>query len=153
MSVEKRRLVASSASPARRAGSTDVLVGARVKLRRKTLDLSQQELANSLEIAIQQLQKYESGRNRISASQLYEISQLLRVPIDWFFSDAPSSSKRRPTEPETTPTVKMTRQALNAQLKILVKNFFDIKSGDDRQVVIDFAKTLTKTQSRRRAKD
>ena len=63
----------------------DVHVGLRVRLRRKTLGLSQQSLAEALDLTFQQVQKYERGANRISASTLFRISQVLEVPVSYFF--------------------------------------------------------------------
>lgn len=63
----------------------DLHVGARVRMRRKFLSLSQEGLANALGLTFQQVQKYERGSNRISASKLYEISQTLKAPIQYFF--------------------------------------------------------------------
>lgn len=60
-------------------------IGSRVRLRRKVLSISQYSLAFDLEISFQQLQKYESGENRISASRLYEISKILSVSPYFFF--------------------------------------------------------------------
>lgn len=63
----------------------DVHVGERVRQRRKFLKLSQGVLANTLDITFQQVQKYERGSNRISASMLHGIAKILRVPISYFF--------------------------------------------------------------------
>jgi transcriptional regulator with XRE-family HTH domain len=63
----------------------DVHVGLQVRLRRKELKISQEKLAEALGLTFQQVQKYERGANRISASKLYEIAHSLRVPIGWFF--------------------------------------------------------------------
>lgn len=60
-------------------------IGSRIRLRRKILNISQYSLAYDLEISFQQLQKYESGENRISASRLYEIAKLLNVSPHFFF--------------------------------------------------------------------
>lgn len=66
----------------------DVAVGRRVQMRRIELGLNQEQLGLSLGISFQQLQKYESGRNRISASRLYSIAKELDVSIDYFFEDS-----------------------------------------------------------------
>ena len=66
----------------------DVAVGARVKLRRNMLGLSQEQLGKQLGVAFQQVQKYERGTNRIAASRLYELALLLEVPIGFFFDKA-----------------------------------------------------------------
>ena len=63
----------------------DVHVGLQVRLRRKELKISQEKLAETLGLTFQQVQKYERGANRISASKLYEIARSLRVSIAWFF--------------------------------------------------------------------
>ncbi len=59
----------------------DIYVGTRLRMRRKLLDLSQEHLANSLGITFQQVQKYERGTNRISASKLYIAARTLGVPV------------------------------------------------------------------------
>lgn len=67
-------------------------VGARVRMRRILLGFSQEKLADALGLTFQQVQKYEKGTNRISASRLQQISGALGVPIDFFYSDgAPAS--------------------------------------------------------------
>jgi len=68
-----------------RAGAIDRHVGARIKERRLMLGLSQQQLADSIGVTYQQAHKYERGLNRIAAGRLYEIAQVLGVPISWFF--------------------------------------------------------------------
>ena len=68
---------------------TDKHVGTRVRMRRLMLDLSQEKLADQLGITFQQVQKYEKGTNRISASRLQHVSEILDVPISFFFEQAP----------------------------------------------------------------
>lgn len=63
----------------------DLHVGARVRMRRKFLGMSQEGLAETIELTFQQVQKYERGANRISASKLYEISRALKAPVAYFF--------------------------------------------------------------------
>src|SRR5579871_2554953 len=64
----------------------DVIVGKRIRLRRLQLSLSQTDLGQKLGVAFQQVQKYEKGTNRVSCSRLYEIAQILDVPVTYFFS-------------------------------------------------------------------
>jgi transcriptional regulator with XRE-family HTH domain len=71
--------------PDRSPNPIDVHVGLQVRLRRKALKISQEKLAEALGLTFQQVQKYERGANRISASKLYEIARALRVSIAWFF--------------------------------------------------------------------
>ncbi|MBL0317851.1 MAG: helix-turn-helix transcriptional regulator [Alphaproteobacteria bacterium] len=63
----------------------DILIGNRILVRRLKLKLSRQQICKSLQITPQQLRKYEHGMNRISASTLFQISFLLKVPIHFFF--------------------------------------------------------------------
>lgn len=63
----------------------DLYVGSRLRTRRLLLGLTQEELGKSAEVTFQQIQKYEKGENRISASRLYEFAQLLKTSIDYFF--------------------------------------------------------------------
>ncbi|GGZ32518.1 helix-turn-helix domain-containing protein [Asticcacaulis endophyticus] len=63
----------------------DLHVGGRVRMRRKFLGLSQEGLADAIGLTFQQVQKYERGSNRISASKLYEISKTLKAPVSYFF--------------------------------------------------------------------
>ena len=62
----------------------DTHVGSKVKSRRLMLGLSQEELAKSIGLTFQQVQKYERGTNRISVSRLVDISRALKSPIDYF---------------------------------------------------------------------
>lgn len=63
----------------------DLHVGGRVRMRRKFLGMSQEVLAGAIDLTFQQVQKYERGSNRISASKLYEIAKVLKAPIAYFF--------------------------------------------------------------------
>src|SRR5271167_2492767 len=74
----------------------DKHVGSRLRMRRLMLDMSQTDVANALGLTFQQVQKYEKGWNRISASRLQHISQILQVPVPFFFEGAPPASGVRP---------------------------------------------------------
>jgi transcriptional regulator with XRE-family HTH domain len=63
----------------------DHLVGQRIRLRRNLLGLTQEELADSLGISYQQVQKYETASNRVSAGRLFEIAAKLNTPVAYFF--------------------------------------------------------------------
>jgi len=64
---------------------TDKYVGSRVRMRRLMLSMSQEKLGEKLGLTFQQVQKYEKGTNRIGASRLQHISQILKVPVSFFF--------------------------------------------------------------------
>ena len=67
----------------------DKHVGSRVRMRRMMLGMSQEKLGDALGLTFQQVQKYEKGTNRIGASRLQQISQILQVPVAFFFEGAP----------------------------------------------------------------
>src|SRR5262249_20870989 len=71
---------------------TDKHVGARVRMRRKMLAMSQTQLADAVGITYQQVQKYERGANRIGASRLQQMSHVLQVPVAFFFEAASNAS-------------------------------------------------------------
>lgn len=75
----------SRGRPRSRAMAADRHVGMRIRERRLMLGLSQQQLARMIGVTYQQAHKYERGLNRISAGRLFEIAQVLEVPISWFF--------------------------------------------------------------------
>jgi transcriptional regulator with XRE-family HTH domain len=70
----------------------DEHVGSRVRMRRMMLGVTQEKLADTLGIAFQQVQKYEKGANRISASRLQHIAHILQVPESFFFDDGPNKN-------------------------------------------------------------
>ena len=83
----------------KRPNPIDVYVGSRIRMRRMMLGMSQEKLAASLGLTFQQVQKYEKGANRIGSSRLHLISEILDVPVSFFFEgvagagDSTSASK------------------------------------------------------------
>lgn len=83
---------------------TDVRIGQRIRKRRLSLDMRQEDLAQALEITQRQLQKYETGVNRISAARLVTCAKVLKVNVSWFYqssNDAANTSAKL-SEEETT---------------------------------------------------
>jgi transcriptional regulator with XRE-family HTH domain len=76
----------------------DKHVGSRVRMRRMMLGMSQEKLGDALALTFQQVQKYEKGTNRIGASRLQQISQILQVPVAFFFEGAPVLPEGAPSE-------------------------------------------------------
>ena len=74
-----------------RPNPIDVHVGARVRLRRTLLGMSQEKLGEAIGLTFQQVQKYERGANRIGSSRLFDLSRVLDVPIEYFFGDMPAA--------------------------------------------------------------
>ncbi|WP_117194041.1 helix-turn-helix domain-containing protein [Rhizobium terrae] len=88
MTARQTRLSASSSAEAR-GKTTDQMIGQQIRLRRGHLGMTQGALAKRLGISFQQVQKYETGANRINSSMLYEISLILEAPIAFFFGALP----------------------------------------------------------------
>jgi transcriptional regulator with XRE-family HTH domain len=109
----------------------DVNVGRRIRQRRWMLGMTQQHLAQSVGIKFQQIQKYESGMNRVSASRLYEIALALDVPIGFFFEGAGGTG-----DPEDEDELMANREALE-----LVRAFYAIPE-EQRRRLLDLARVL-----------
>ncbi len=86
-SVPSKKKKSRGRTPDGSPNPVDVYVGKRIKLRRQALNLSQYTVAELLGLTFQQIQKYEKGNNRISASRLWDYACVLRVPIQFFFQD------------------------------------------------------------------
>ena len=76
--------------PKKALQSIDKHVGSRVRMRRMMLGMSQEKLGDALGLTFQQVQKYEKGANRVSASRLQQIASILQVPVPFFFEGAPN---------------------------------------------------------------
>lgn len=71
----------------------DIEVGARIRARRRILGMSQGKLAEAVGVTFQQVQKYEKGANRVGASRLQSVANILAVPVSYFFSDQSSGTE------------------------------------------------------------
>lgn len=141
----------SSAEPARRAGvgrasPIDAHVGMRIRMRRKVLGLSQQALADALGLTFQQVQKYERGSNRVSASKLHQIARFLGAPVEFFFSGLPEEPQSRQVEP--TSGVEDSVQAFLAthQGLDLAINFLRIRDQRLRGSILDLVRSAAGAQ-------
>ena len=74
------------------ADDIDAYIGSRVRLRRMTVGVSQEQLGEALGLTFQQIQKYEKGQNRIGAGRLYRIARILSTPIDYFYDGLPPTA-------------------------------------------------------------
>jgi len=118
-------------------------VGARVRLRRLLMDMSQGELGSAIGVTFQQVQKYEKGSNRIGASRLQQISRILAVPIGFFFEGAPlpldlvATSDQAPPPPSYLSDFLTTSDGL-----ALTKAFMEIKDTRLRRRIIDLLENI-----------
>jgi transcriptional regulator with XRE-family HTH domain len=120
----------------------DKHVGGRARMRRMMLGMSQGKLGDALGITFQQVQKYEKGTNRISASRLHHISHILQVPVAFFFESAP----HQPGQPEgtgETPAPDYVSDFLATQDGLaLTKAFIRIKESKLRRRIVDLVKGI-----------
>jgi transcriptional regulator with XRE-family HTH domain len=79
----------------RRPNPIDIHVGSRVRFRRMLLGMSQEKLGEKLGLTFQQVQKYEKGINRIGASRLFDLAQVLGVSVQFFYEEAPASEPKQ----------------------------------------------------------
>ena len=85
--VSNRKKKSSGIKSPRSSGKHDVEFGARIRLRRVEMKISQSELADKLGVSFQQVQKYEKGVNRVGAARLQQVATALDVPVTFFFDD------------------------------------------------------------------
>jgi len=104
-------------------------IGERIKFRRQDVGMSQESLAEILDVSYQQVQRYESGRNRLSVESIQLIAHALGVPITFFFEPL-----------STTESVALTDSP--AGEKTLLKHFRQIQCNPDRQAVVLVARRL-----------
>ncbi|MEX1252414.1 MAG: helix-turn-helix transcriptional regulator [Hyphomonas sp.] len=74
------------------ADETDLHVGKRLRRRRRLLGMTQQELASQVGVRFQQIQKYECGANRVTASRLFDLSRAMNVTVQYFFDGMPTAN-------------------------------------------------------------
>lgn len=131
----------------------DIHVGSRVKSRRLILGMSQEDLAKSIGLTFQQVQKYERGTNRISVSRLIDICRVLKAPVDYFVEGSIaiaragtrnqalkgfSDGKQEMFEPDT-----MTKR----DVLELVRAYSSIKSPQLKKQILEMAKAMSNSSS------
>lgn len=130
----------------------DVHVGSRVRLRRTLLGMSQTALGDAIGLTFQQVQKYERGANRISASRLWALSNVLDVPVSFFFDDMPAEvaavGSTLGGEGSDAPTARVRDDAPNPMTKRetleLVRNYYGIRDGGVRRGIYDLVRAASR---------
>ncbi len=124
----------------------DVHVGARLRQRRTLLGMNQTDLGDALGLTFQQVQKYERGTNRISASRLFYLCGVLDVPVEFFFDDMPtavaaSSPAQSGGKAKKPPSYKPDPMAKRETLE-LVRAYYKITDPEIRKRLFEMTKTL-----------
>jgi transcriptional regulator with XRE-family HTH domain len=117
-------------------------VGSRVRMRRMMLSMSQEKLGDALGLTFQQVQKYEKGTNRIGASRLKQISDILKVPVSFFFEGAPGPASATGMEESPSPAYVSDFLATSDGLA-LTKAFMQIKDSKLRRRIVDLVEAMT----------
>ena len=119
--VKLQHLNPDKPKSARDATSIDLLIGQQIRRRREELSLRQDQLAELISVATRQVQKYESGLNRISASRLILCAKALEVPVTWFFEHEPESNDEPDLEAQYRRLPIGMRQQLLAIAEVLLQ--------------------------------
>jgi transcriptional regulator with XRE-family HTH domain len=129
----------------RRPNPIDVHVGSRVRFRRMLLGMSQEKLGERLGLTFQQIQKYEKGINRIGASRLFDLAQVLAVPVQFFYEEAPATDSNQlvpdgfAERPADNSIVEFLRSRDGLELN---KAFVRISDAKARRAIVDLVRSL-----------
>ena len=129
----------------RRPNPIDVHVGGRVRFRRMLLGMSQEKLGEKLGLTFQQVQKYEKGINRIGASRLFDLAQVLGVSVQFFYEEAPSADAPQLLQtgfgekPAEGSIVEFLRSRDGLELNKAFVRISDVKA---RRAIVDLVRSL-----------
>ncbi len=137
-----------------RPSPVDVHVGARIRLRRTLLGMSQERLGDALGLTFQQVQKYERGVNRVGASRLFDLSRILDVPINFFYENMvdPASSGDTAARSATGFAEQQdgfgTDETLSKRETLeLVRAYYRITDPNIRKKMFDLMKSMAPTEN------
>ncbi len=133
---------------ARKPHHIDVHVGSRVRLRRMFIGMSQEKLGEQMRLTFQQIQKYEKGTNRIGASRLFQLADVLGVPVGFFFeglqTQAQSAGAAGFAEPQSETYV---MDFLDSREGVeLNRAFVRIKDPKVRKSIVDMVRAMADTE-------
>ena len=127
----------------------DIHVGKRVRLRRTLLGMSQEKLGKAINVTFQQVQKYERGTNRIGSSRLYQLSQVLDIPVSYFFDDLPIEITARKSPGLTDVKVASFQgdPLVKRETLELVRAYYRITDPSVRKRIFELVKAVAKPAS------
>jgi len=126
----------------------DIHVGSRVRTRRTLLGMSQDKLGKALGLTFQQVQKYERGANRIGSSRLYKLSQILDVPVSFFFDEMPPEVTGKATGMSEGGSQSFEVGQLSRRETLeLVRSYYKITDPLVRKKLFDMVKALGKASA------
>ena len=127
--------------PAKPPNPVDRHVGSRVRMRRIMLGMSQEKLGEGLGLTFQQIQKYEKGTNRIGASRLQHISEILQIPVSFLFEGSPGSSAPEAFDEAPSPAYVADFLA-TAEGLALIRAFTRIPNIKLRRAIVDMVELI-----------
>ena len=138
-SLSERSAMALRYAAKKAPNPTDKHVGSRVRMRRMMLSMSQQKLADGLGLTFQQVQKYEKGMNRIGSSRLQQLSDILQVPVTFFFGDASGAHE---SDIDQAPLDDIQQFVTSNEGLRLIQAFSRIRSGEMRRCIVSLVTDL-----------
>lgn len=140
----------------------DVHVGARLRLRRNMIGMSQEQLGRASDLTFQQIQKYERGANRMGASRLFQMARIVGVPVSYFFEGMPpelalnasnglSDSSQAPLEGGTNEQIQKLaeeeeRVMRRRETMSLIRAYYRIADPKQRRKVYELIKSMAETE-------
>jgi transcriptional regulator with XRE-family HTH domain len=121
----------------------DIHVGQKIRQRRMLAGISQEKLASALGITFQQVQKYENGTNRVSASRLYAVSQFLKVPVSFFFDNITKAQTSGLAVAEKVEGLDL-ENLNNKETGQLIVAYYAIEDKGSRKTALEMIKQLAK---------
>ncbi|WEF51586.1 helix-turn-helix domain-containing protein [[Pseudomonas] carboxydohydrogena] len=125
----------------------DKYVGSRVRMRRIMLGLSQEKLGDALGLTFQQIQKYEKGTNRIGASRLHQIADILQVPVSFLFEGGPTNSTSVEGLGEAPSPAYVSDFLATSEGLALTRAFTKITDAKLRRSIVDLVEQIAGTQN------
>lgn len=120
----------------------DKHVGSRVRMRRIMLGMSQEKLGEALGLTFQQIQKYEKGTNRVGASRLQQIADILQVPVSFLFEGAPEANTRAEGFSDTPSTGYISDFLATSEGLALTRAFTRISDPKLRRSIVDLVEQI-----------
>lgn len=128
----------------------DKHVGARVRMRRMMISMSQEKLGEKLGITFQQIQKYEKGTNRIGASRLQQIANVLGVPVSFFFEGAPVPDGSPGGFSESASPAYVSDFLATSDGLALTKAFMKVTDSKVRRRIVDLVEAIASEEEAKR---
>ena len=120
----------------------DKYVGSRVRMRRIMLGMSQEKLGEALGLTFQQVQKYEKGTNRVGASRLQQISEILQVPVSFLFDGGPSGAANTDGFSEGSSPAYVSDFLATSEGLALTRAFTRITDAKMRRSIVDLVEQI-----------